>query len=309
MMSKTAWIVVEKSLTGTLNQCLGVAQALGIAAEIKDVALNQPWKMLSPYLGFERAETFQTPLTPPWPDLVIAAGRKSVAAARFIKKHSPETLCLFLQNPKVGHKGFDLIAAPIHDGIIGDNVIQTVGAPNAITPETLKAAKVQFSDFEALKSPRVAVLIGGNSKTHTLTSPIMQSLITRLQNLDAGLMITTSRRTGAKNMAMLQSANFKNAYIWDGSGDNPYRAMLAWADHIIVTNDSTSMLCDAATTGKPVHSVELQGGSVKFNRLYKTLQSKDITRPFKGNLEPWSYEPLNDAQMIANAIKKRMTLT
>ena len=53
----STWIVTE-GLTGTENQCLGVAEALGVSPQIKRIKLNQPWKALSPYIGFETAETF-----------------------------------------------------------------------------------------------------------------------------------------------------------------------------------------------------------------------------------------------------------
>ncbi|MDB2682746.1 mitochondrial fission ELM1 family protein [Alphaproteobacteria bacterium] len=305
----TCWIVVEDGLTGTENQCLGVTNALGITPDIKRITLRQPWQLLSPYLRFEQSWSFAPALTPPWPDLVIAAGRKSIAVSRYIKKRSQgKTFTAQIQNPKTSLGEFNLIAAPFHDQLQGDNVITTTAAPNRITPEVLAHAKTDFPEFMSLNSPRIAVLIGGNSSTHTLTKAVMQDLINKLQALDARLMITTSRRTGEKNTQLLQNANL-DAYIWDGTGENPYFAMLANADAIIVTNDSVSMLSDAGTTGKPVYIVELEGGSPKFNRLYKILKDNNVIRTFNGSLEDWHYEPLNDAQMIANEIKRRMDLS
>ena len=37
-----------------------------------------------------------------------------------------------------------------------------------------------------------------------------------------------------------------NVTIWDGAGDNPYFAYLAFADHVLVTEDSASMVSEAA---------------------------------------------------------------
>ena len=56
------------------------------------------------------------------------------------------------------------------------------------------------------------------------------------------------------------------AFIWDGSGANPYFGMLGAADAIVVTADSVSMISEAAATGKPVYIVELESGSAKFTR-------------------------------------------
>jgi mitochondrial fission protein ELM1 len=106
------WIITE-GLAGTENQCLGVAEALGVTPEIKRVSLKQPWKLLSPYLGFEKAASFAPPLCGPWPDLLIASGRKSIAASRYIKKASGgKTFTVQIQDPRISLAHFDLVAVP-----------------------------------------------------------------------------------------------------------------------------------------------------------------------------------------------------
>ncbi len=299
------WIITEQGLTGTQNQCLGVAQALNLTAQIKEIKLRRPWKTFSPYIAFEHKNTFIPPLAPTWPDLVIAGGRKAIAACRYIKKKSPTTFTTFLQNPTACHSIFDLIAAPTHDRITGDNVIQTIGAPNLITPQIL--ALEDTSKFNNLPAPRIALLLGGNSRTHTLTDAIMDKLITQLQSLDASFMITPSRRTDPHHIEKLKAANL-NAYIWNGHKTNPYKKILAAADTILVTGDSVSMLSDAASTGKPTYIVTLEGQSPKFNMLYETFQQKNIARVFEGKLESWNYTHLTDAKTVADEIKKRMEL-
>lgn len=303
---KSCWIIVEKDLIGTENQCVGVAEALNISYEIKHIALRQPWKTLSPYLGFEQSWSFIPALSGPWPDIIIAGGRKAIAAARYIKKQSGgKTFTVLLQNPRIKSKAFDLIAAPAHDEVRGENVISTIGAPNRMTQDKLAAAKIKFGAFESIPSPRVAVLIGGNSKTHKLTKPIMKKLIHDLKNLNCGLMMTASRRTGAENLDMLKHAHV--GFLWDGTGENPYMGMLAWADYILVTADSVSMLSDAGTTGKPVYIIALEGGSSRFQSFYDLLQQNKIARPFEGQLESWSYEPLRDSEVVAHKIHQMLS--
>lgn len=302
----TCWVITE-GMIGTQNQCVGVAEAMGLSILIKQVSLRQPWKTLSPLLGFEMACTFLPPLNPPWPDLLIASGRKSVAASRYIKRQSGgKTLTVQIQDPKTNSHQFDLVAVPFHDNLRGNNVIVTHGAPNRITMEKLNVARQQFAPlFEKMSTPRIAVLIGGNSRTHTLTRTITEEFTSQLYNLNASLMVTSSRRTGQENLKLIQNklSNDKN-FIWDGAGENPYLGMLAWADYIIVTADSVSMLSDAGTTGKPVYVISLEGQSARFDRLHSHFNEIGITRPFKGNLEAWSYEPLRDAQLIADSIKR-----
>ncbi|MGB4106997.1 MAG: mitochondrial fission ELM1 family protein [Alphaproteobacteria bacterium] len=301
------WIITE-GLAGTENQCIGVAEALGVEAEIKRVALRQPWKSLSPWLGFESAQTFEPAPSPPWPDLLIASGRKSIAASRYIRKASKgKTFTVQIQDPRISPVHFDLVAVPEHDPSRGSNVIVTAASPNRITTEKLVAAREKFAEFEKLTGPRVAVLVGGDSKSHKMTREITMRLAEQLKKLDAGLMVTTSRRTGEENTRILKDAlSGPNIFIWDGSGENPYFGMLAWADFILVTKDSASMLSDAATTGKPVYVIPLEGGSKRLDKLHENLREKGITRPFDGRLENWSYERLQDSQKIAREIRARL---
>jgi len=301
-MART-WIITEPNLTGTQNQCLGVAKALNVTAQIKEINLRQPWKTFSPYLPFEHKNTFIPPLAPTWPDLVIAGGRKAIAACRYIKKHSPKTFITFLQNPKSNHKIFDLIAAPVHDQLTGPNIIQTIGAPNIITPEILSLEDT--TQFNKLPKPHIALLLGGNSKTHKLTDTVMDKLIRQLQSIDASYLITPSRRTPPRQLEKLKSANL-NAYIWNGHKENPYKKILAAANTILVTGDSTSMLSDAGATGKPTYIVTLEGQSPKFDILYETFKQKNIAKPFEGQIESWNYTPLTDAKTVADEIRKRM---
>ena len=304
----TTWIITE-GMIGTENQCVGVAEALGVNPIIKQISLHQPWKTLTPWLGLERSCTFTEELNAPWPDLLIASGRRAIAASRYIKKQSHgKTFTVQIQDPKCSPSNFDLVAVPHHDTLRGDNVILTHGAPNRLTPQKIESAHNQFANqFGSLPSPRIAVLIGGNSRTHTMTSTIMQNLVTQLKALNGSLMITTSRRTGEDNLKILQDGlKDTDAFIWDGSGENPYHGILTYADHILVTADSVSMISDAGTTGKPVHIIPLEGNSARFDRLHDHMQKIGVTRSFDGNLENWTYEPLNDAQIVANAIKEAM---
>ncbi len=308
----SCWVVTE-GLAGTENQCLGVAEAMGLMPVVKRIGLRQPWKALSPFIGGEQGWTFTgDALNAPWPDLVISSGRKSIAAARYIRKKSGgKSFIVQIQDPRVNANIFDLVAVPAHDKMRGPQVIVTAATPNRITTQRLADGRQDFAHtLRAVPNPRVAVLIGGNSKAYSFTPENMRKLAAQLTELDRlgyGLMITASRRTGDENLAILREA-LKNtkAYLWDGRGDNPYFGLLGWADYILVTADSASMISEAATTGKPVYVIPLEGGSAKFDRLHGTLLEKHIIRPFTGQLQPYIYEPLQDAALIASKIREKM---
>lgn len=303
------WVLVEKGLTGTENQCLGVCEALGVVPIIKRISLKNPWKTLSPYLnlGIQYGYVGDR-LQAPWPDVLIAGGRKAIGLALWVKSQNPKTFTVCLQDPRVRRGAFDLIAAPAHDPARGRNVFKTVAAPNRISKARLDKGRAIWADrFAHLPSPRVAVLIGGNSKVHALDATIAGGLGENLRKLaagGAGLMVTASRRTGPENLGILQSwLKDTGAYIWNGQGDNPYDGFLALADYILVTEDSVSMMSEAASTGKPVYRIDLAGGSKRFDAFHRLLIDKKIVRVFDGRLDTWSYEPLNDAADIANVIR------
>lgn len=305
----SCWVLTE-GIAGTENQCIAVAEALGVSFEIKRIALQQPWKALSPYLGFEKAWSFSPALSAPWPDLLIASGRKAIAASRYIKKASGgHTLTVQIQDPRIDSKHFDLVAVPHHDPMRGRNVIVTDAAPNKVTEARLKQGAADFPQLSVASSPRVAVLIGGSSKAYNMSEAVTNKLAAQLRELDANLMVTSSRRTGAKNEAILRTA-LPNAYFYDGTnskgGDNPYFGMLAAADYVLVTADSASMISDACSTGKPTYMIPLEGGHPRIDKLHNHLIKKGALKVFEGNLEAYTYEPLNDAVTIAKAIKERM---
>ena len=309
----SCWIVTE-GMAGTENQCLGIAEALGVTPVIKRVKLKAPWAQLSPWLryGHDRAlAEGSADIAPPWPDLVLASGRKSIGIALHIKKMSGgKTFIAQIQDPRISPKNFDLVAVPQHDPSRGDNVVVTVGAPNRITPDKLAAAAVEWRDKLAyLPQPRVAVLIGGSSKAHRMTKDTTLRLADNLLKLQGGLMITASRRTGEENTRILRDRlDAPHVFFWDGAGDNPYFGFLALADYIIVTEDSVSMTTEALTTGKPVYTVALEGGARRLDLFHKALQQQGYTRPFEGLLEKWAYTPPCEAQRVAEAIRHKMAL-
>ncbi len=308
--SLQCWIVTE-GMAGTENQCLGVAESLGLNATIRRISLRQPWKILSPYLGLEFGATFMPRLTPPWPDILIASGRKSIAASRYIKRASKgKTFTVQIQDPRIDPKHFDLVAVPEHDPTRGENVIVTKAAPNRITSGLLTKARNDFAPlFAMMPSPHIAVLLGGNSKAHRMSTIGMKRLGAQLSTLKGSLIITASRRTTEEQKnAFLAGLDGREHWHWDGTGENPYMGMLAWADYILVTADSVSMLSDAATTGKPVYMIPMDGGSTRFDRFHQNLLNHGIIRTFEGALDHWSYEPLNDSARIAAEIQRLMPL-
>lgn len=313
----TCWIVTE-GIAGTENQCIGVADALGVTPVIKQVRLRSPWKQLTPMLRWGNQWAIDPAgdaLEPPWPDLLLASGRKSIPAALAIQKASKgKTFTVQIQDPRISPKNFDLVVVPQHDPARGENVIVTTGALHKVTPALVSSEAIKHAtEYTHIPSPRMALLIGGDSKAHRLTAARTRELAAQVKNLvekqNMGLFVTTSRRTGEENTNILQKAlQDDRIALWDGTGDNPLFAWLGLADYILVTEDSVTMTCEALTTGKPVYTVKLDGGAPRLDRFHAGLQEQGYTRLFEGTLDKWSYDPPQDTMMVAQEIIRRMTI-
>ncbi|MEA1938412.1 MAG: mitochondrial fission ELM1 family protein [Pseudomonadota bacterium] len=310
--STSCWIITDGK-AGTENQCLGVAEALGIDVLVKRIALRFPFSCLPPNIRLGKcwaAGPKGDALAPPWPDLVIASGRASILPALHVKAVSGAFL-VQLQGPRISLRHFDLVAVPRHDRLRGENVVVTYGAPNRITQAMLDEAGARFAGrFAHLPDQKVAALIGGDSKAYRFDEKTARKLADDLRILakgGRGVMVTVSRRTPGSIRAILAEAlDHPNVFLWDGTGDNPYFGMLALAEALVVTCDSVSMISEAGTTGKPVHVVSLPGGTAKFTRFHANMENDGVTRPFTGKIESWSHAPLRDAETIARAIAKRL---
>lgn len=309
----SCWVVTDGKI-GMENQCLGLAERLGLTPVVKRIKLRAPWKQLSPYLRLGKRFAFSSkgdPIAPPWPDLLITTGRLSVPAALRVRNASGRrTVCVHIQDPVLDPDRFDLVVVPRHDEVRGPKIMTTRGGLHRVSPEMLATEADKFrAQFAHLPRPWVAVLIGGANAVYQFSPremiPLSVQLADVARNQGASLMVTPSRRTGEANLAILQAAlHGLPAFLWDGTGPNPYYAMLALADSILVTCDSVNMVSEAATTGKPVHVIHLPGGSDKFNRFHQALQDDGVTRPFTGTLENWSYTPLNDMELVADRVQK-----
>ncbi len=308
----SCWVVTDGKI-GMENQCVGLAEALGLKPLVKRIKLRTLWRLLTPYLRLGKRFAFSSAgdaIAPPWPDLLITTGRQSIPAALRVRNASGRrTVCVHIQDPVLDPQRFDLVIVPRHDATRGVGVMTTRGGLHRLSPSLLAAEANKFRPlFAHLPRPWVAVLIGGTNGVYQLSPremvPLVKQITNMAQETGCGLLVTPSRRTGADNLAILQAAlHDVPHYLWDGTGDNPYYSMLALADAILVTCDSVNMVSEAATTGKPVHVLHLPGGSDKFARFHQALQDDGITRPFAGRLEQWHYTPLNDMELVAARVQ------
>ncbi|OZB35526.1 MAG: hypothetical protein B7X35_06740 [Halothiobacillus sp. 14-56-357] len=317
------WLLTNDAV-GLRNQAVGLAEHIGWPFEVKLVNLTKPWRWL-PGHWLPKAHTRLTPqsspLKAPWPDIIISCGRLGAAAALGVKRASRgRVFTVHIQNPQMPHHLVDLIAPPRHDGLIGPNVVNTRGALHHVTPEKIEQAISQQTDIHPelieikQQRPIIGVLIGGSNATATLTPQKSRALIETLLKVateeNAHLWITASRRTGMENIAAMEAALAGTTHwFWNNEGPNPYHAILGMADYLIVTGDSVSMVSEAASTGKPVYTLDFDGYSGRLVDFHRMLREEGVTRPFERalehKLEHWNYDPVNDTPHVARLVRER----
>ena len=308
------WAVSDDK-AGNAAPALGLAEAVAALRPAQVQTRTVGWKGVSGRLPW-RLHPFPlatledgTGIAPPWPDIWIAAGRATPPLSMRMRRWSGgHTLVVQIQNPRAPHRAFDLIVAPRHDRISGPNVLSITGSPHRVTPGRLAEAAGRLGEaMTDLPHPRAALLVGGRSKVHDLSDARARDLAASIRDavLSAGgsLMVTFSRRTPASARGLMTEAlSDLPGFIWDGQGENPYFAMLALADIILVTEDSANMATEAASTGRPVLFLPMDGGSPKFLKLQEDLIARGSARRFEGRLDLFPGAPLDETRRAAEAI-------
>jgi mitochondrial fission protein ELM1 len=311
---------VTDGAAGHEAQAVAVVEAVGLPFSVRRVRVKGAMQLLPPslqiylpsklLLGFVDSSA---PIEPPWPRLIISSGGRSVPIAIAVKRLSDRpTFALHIHDPRAARARFDLIAAPAHDGLAGANVIATSGSIHRITPGRLAEAARSFAPrIEHLPHPRVAVLLGGDSKAFSFPpeegAALGEKLAALARETGGSLLLTPSRRTRPETLAALTNAVAGvPQFVWDGTGDNPYFGFLAIADAFVVTEDSVNMASEAAGTGKPVYVQALPGQSRRLARFHAAMRERGATRPFEGRLEMWSSAPVDDTTTVASAVRRAL---
>ncbi len=283
---KTGWILCDKGKTGTYRQCLALAnlfeKELGFQFVHKPISLNLFWRYLPPHFAKWKKAPFIIPsdLHPPYPDLIIAAGRQAVTMAMALRHYA---FTIVLQHPKINPSNFDLVIPPYHDNLKGKNVLPTLGALHPIKAEELIAIRQKIEGegtYSSLSFPRIAVLVGGDNKYYRYTdqfvktfSDTLRYMVTQSKKYKGGsFLITPSRRTRPEIISELEKGlNGLSYQLWKGEGPNPYMDYLAISDAIVVTGDSISMMSESCLMGKPVYIAEMPIENRKFRDFIKNL--------------------------------------
>ncbi|MBL8660764.1 MAG: mitochondrial fission ELM1 family protein [Rhodospirillales bacterium] len=259
---------------GDNSQVLALAEALGWPFEEKRF-VYKPYELitnllLGPTLAGVVKEKSSV-LGPPWPDLILSAGRRNEPICRWIQRQAaPQRVrIVHVGRPWAKIERFDLIVTtPQYRLPIRPNVLHNKTPLHRITAERLRRdAEIWEPRLADLPRPFIAVMIGGNSGPFSFDRAAAERLARQASALacacGGSLLVSTSARTSKPAIEAFLGAVSCPAHVYrwaPGATDNPYFAFLGLADEIIVTGDSMSMLAEACATHKRVHIFDLGEG-------------------------------------------------
>ena len=305
--SPRIWVLADPR-AGTAAQALGIAERLGEPFRRVDLA----WGALArlplplPSLAGLTPEA-RSAFAPPWPALVISAGRRSAPVALWLKQKGARLVhCM---RPGFGAARFDLLVIGGHDAPKpAPNILPILGAAHRISPERLAAARVEFAALEALPSPRVALLMGGPPRAEGMDAAVAGAITAKVAGFAGSVLATASRRTGSpaeEAMAAALAGHPHRLFRWGDAPPNPYAGFLAWADQVVVTGDSVSMLSEALATAGPVFIADPGGLGPRHKRLAESLIAAGQAGDLAAAPAPFAREPLDESGRIAAEIRRR----
>ena len=267
MESKVVW-VLEGRHAGDNAQARAVAALSGGMAAHKKLEFNALYHVPNILLGarlLSLDHQRSDPLVPPWPDLVVAAGRRSVPVARWIRAQSAgRTKLVQIGRPRAPLDWFDLVITTPQYGLPdAPNVLQLRSPIVSADPAPAIQADEWHDAFGTLPRPWIGVLVGGSRKPFRFDAATARSVAVEAsamaRDLGGSLLISTSPRTPTDTLDILAGAITVPHYLYryGDRGTNPHQAILALADRFIVTADSVSMIAEACLTGRLVFLADI----------------------------------------------------
>ena len=314
-MSKLKGLLLTEGMHGMISQVEGLAKALNINFTHRKVELKSLWKFIPPSLTPKSNISFKEFEVPDF-DLIISCGRKSVIPSIYLKKKSRKQIYnIHIQDPKINFKLFDFIIAPEHDEISGSNVISTKGAIHYLNrSEILSNSEYLKSLIKTDKRKFFSLILGGPTKYYEYSKENIENIFNKLRNLiqkeDLQLVVIPSMRT-PKNIIQFAKEFFgENHTVIEQVDKKAYLSALALSEFIVVTCDSSSMISEAALTGKPIYVANIlpKRKDKRFQKFRKLFKDLNIIKNLDDNHENWSYEILDETNRVAKIIKESLNI-
>ena len=317
LLDRDSCWALHDGAAGNRRQALALAQALGLATREWSLQASPPVRLFAPRqlpgLSPAFGDEFTNALRANPPSLVIGCGRLAALATREARKAGARAIQIL--DPRLATTHWDLVIAPEHDALQGDNVIGLLGSLNPVDPAWLASARQQAPELASLPQPRTAVLIGGPTRATRFDRGALEVMLAKLQLTlvrDGGsLVICGSGRTPREWAPLLRARYAGDGHcVWMDASDgvNPYAGALAWADRIVASPDSVNMVSEACSTSLPVFVAEPDRATGRVRRFLSVLEAGDRIRAQTGELTPFTAEPLRETARVATQVRERLKL-
>ncbi len=312
-MSKLKGLLLTEGMHGMISQVEGLAKALDVEFTHQKVELNSFWKMIPPILTPVSKVVFKKIDFSDF-DIIISCGRKSVIPSIYLKKNSNKKVFnIHIQDPKVSLSNFDFVIAPEHDNLNGKNVITSKGAIHYLTLNEIKNNHNYLEEKINKNNDYLLLVLGGPNNYYEYDDQNLINIfdkikkILRPNNLQA--IVVPSMRTPKRTIDLAEELLGGENLVIKNIDKKAYLSGLSLAKYIVVTCDSTSMISEAAITGKPVYIADIPAkkNDKRFKMFRELFSQLNITKNLNEKLEIWNYKSLNETARIAEEIKKQLS--
>ena len=311
-MTKLKALLLTEGLHGMISQTEGLAKALNFDYIHEKIELNSFWKLIPTSFTPVKKFVFKNQIEQDF-DVIISCGRKSIIPSLFLKKKSKKKIInIHIQNPKIALKHFDFVVCPEHDNLEGPNVLSTKGAIHYLTHEEINNSKDYLLNKLERDKDVITLILGGPNKYYNYSDENMISIFSRINRMlkehNLQLVVIPSNRTPKKTIELSKEYFTDNRTVIDVVDKSAYLSSLALSKYLVVTCDSTSMISEAALTGKPVYVAMIPAlrNDKRFQRFRSLFEKLNIIKILENKLETWNYEKLNEADRIALEIKRKI---
>ena len=310
-MTKLKGILLTEGMHGMISQVEGLAKALDIDFIHEKIELNYFWKLIPPKFTPVQKFVFKNKIDKKF-NIVISCGRKSVIPSIYLKKKFKNKIMnIHIQDPKVSLFNFDYTIVPEHDGLKGPNVLPSKGAIHYLRENELTENQ-NYLKHQTSKDKKVTLVVGGPNKYYDYNDKEVDEIFAKIKKnfIDNNyqLIFIPSMRTPQRIIKKAKSYFDKNQVIISEVDKEAYLSSLKLADFIVVTCDSTSMISEAAITGKPIYVAQMKNikKNVRFKRFFELFKTLNIIRDLEDSVETWKYEKLNETERISRYIKDQL---
>ena len=312
-MNKLKGILLTQGMHGMISQVEGLAKALDIDFTHHTVELNNFWKIIPPKFTPILQSVYKKVNQSDF-DMIISCGRKSVIPSIHLKNSlKKKVISIHIQDPKVNFNNFDFIVAPEHDSIKGLNVINTKGAIHYLTNDEIIKNKDYLNLFIKKDQRKICTLIlGGPTKYYDYSLKNIKNIFFLLNNFlkknDFQLVVIPSMRTPKNSIDYAKEYFGENHTIIDNIDKKAYLSALSISQSIVVTCDSSSMISEAALTGKPIYVANIlpRKNDKRFQKFRKLFRELNIIRNLGEEEENWNYQKLDETNRVAKIIKQKI---